>query len=144
MGGTLEDRARYNATLTFETFPFPPGFDLQAEAPANPAFNAIAEAARALLEWRENWLNPKDWVEWAQTPEEQAAGLPSRPQPRPDHAADWKKRTLTNLYNENPSGMKLRHQALDAAVAAAYGWVAELSNDEILRRLLALNRERAG
>jgi len=135
---------RYNATLTFETFPFPPGFDLQAEAPANPAFNAIAEAARALLEWRENWLNPKDWVEWAQTPEEQAAGLPSRPQPRPDHAADWKKRTLTNLYNENPSGLKLRHQALDAAVAAAYGWVAELSNDEILRRLLALNRERAG
>ncbi len=38
------------------------------------------------------------------------------------------------------------HAALDATVAAAYGWPedpASLSDDEILRRLLALNRERA-
>ncbi len=32
---------------------------------------------------------------------------------------------------------------LDEAVAAAYGWPAELPDEEILRRLLALNQERA-
>ena len=36
------------------------------------------------------------------------------------------------------------HRALDEAVAAAYGWPADLSDDEILSRLLDLNRARAG
>lgn len=31
----------------------------------------------------------------------------------------------------------------DPTVAAAYGWPADLSDDEILARLLALNHERA-
>jgi hypothetical protein len=36
------------------------------------------------------------------------------------------------------------HRALDAAVLAAYGWPGDLTDDEILARLLALNLERAG
>jgi hypothetical protein len=36
------------------------------------------------------------------------------------------------------------HRDLDAAVAAAYGWPADISEDEALARLLALNRARAG
>jgi hypothetical protein len=36
------------------------------------------------------------------------------------------------------------HRELDEAVAAAYGWPADLSDDEILARLFELNRERAG
>jgi hypothetical protein len=32
---------------------------------------------------------------------------------------------------------------LDAAVAAAYGWPADLSDEQILERLLALNLDRA-
>ncbi len=35
------------------------------------------------------------------------------------------------------------HQKLDAAVAQAYGWPVELSDAEILERLVALNQERA-
>jgi hypothetical protein len=35
------------------------------------------------------------------------------------------------------------HKQLDAAVFAAYGWPHDLSDDEILARLLALNLERA-
>ena len=35
------------------------------------------------------------------------------------------------------------HRKLDAAVFAAYGWPVDLSDDEILARLLALNLERA-
>jgi hypothetical protein len=34
------------------------------------------------------------------------------------------------------------HKRLDAAVFAAYGWKPDLSDDEILEKLLALNLER--
>lgn len=58
--------------------------------------------------------------------------------------ADLKKRTLTNLYNQRPTWLDNVHRRLDEAVFAAYGWRADLSDDEILARLLALNLERAG
>ena len=35
------------------------------------------------------------------------------------------------------------HKDLDAAVAAAYGWPADFSDDAILERLFKLNQERA-
>ena len=67
-----------------------------------------------------------------------------RPDPRDANcAARLKKRTLTNLYNERPVWLDLAHKKLDAAVAAAYGWSADLSDEQILERLLALNLERA-
>jgi hypothetical protein len=50
---------------------------------------------------------------------------------------------LTNLYNERPAWLDLAHKKLDAAVAAAYGWPADLSDDDILARLLELNLARA-
>lgn len=40
--------------------------------------------------------------------------------------------------------LDLAHRKLDEAVFAAYGWPVDLSDDEVLERLLALNRERAG
>ncbi len=52
-------------------------------------------------------------------------------------------RTLTNLYNARPTWLDLAHERLDAAVAAAYGWPADLGDGEVLERLLALNLERA-
>ena len=55
-----------------------------------------------------------------------------------------KKRTLTNLYNENPTWLQLAHRKLDDAVLDAYGWPLDLGDDEILARLLALNLGRAG
>jgi len=54
-----------------------------------------------------------------------------------------KDRTLTKLYNERPTWLGLAHRRLDAAVAAAYGWPADLTDDTILERLLALNLKRA-
>ena len=53
-------------------------------------------------------------------------------------------RTLTNLYNARPTWLDHAHRALDAAVAGAYGWPADLAEGEILERLLGLNLERAG
>jgi hypothetical protein len=41
------------------------------------------------------------------------------------------------------SVLRQLHDELDALVAAAYGWPADLSEDEILARLVALNAERA-
>jgi len=57
-------------------------------------------------------------------------------------AKELKKRTLTNL-NQRPTWLDLAHQKLDAAVFAAYGWPASLSDDELLAKLLALNLDRS-
>jgi hypothetical protein len=54
-----------------------------------------------------------------------------------------KKRTLTNLYNERPTWLDLAHRKLDEAVFAAYGWGPEISDEDLLARLLALNLQRA-
>ena len=114
-----ESGIRYTPTTCFETFPFPEPGDAQREA--------IAAAAKRLNELRENWLNPVD-----------ANGGPALP------AKDLVRRTLTTLYNQRPAWLNNAHMALDAAVAAAYNWPANLADAEILERLLALNLERAG
>ena len=107
---------------------------------ADPRATAVAEAARRLVELRNRWLNPPEWVEWVDEP---VPGYPKRPIPRDEDAAKaLKTRTLTNLYNARPQWPADAHAALDAGVAAAYGWPANLSDAEALRELLALNSGR--
>lgn len=48
-----------------------------------------------------------------------------------------------DLYNERPAWLDNAHRDLDAAVAAAYGWPADISVEDALARLLALNLERS-
>ena len=70
---------------------------------------------------------------------------PDRIVARPGFETELAKRTLTNLYNQRPAWLAHAHAALDAIVAAAYGWAdytPSLPDDDILRRLLALNLER--
>ncbi len=136
-------------------------------APSTPAGHrdAIAAAAEELNDLRERWLNPPEWTEtrtlefpgsvsgpWARYVDpktvdpETGLGTVRYPRLEPrdaDCAARLKKRTLTNLYNERPAWLDLAHKKLDAAVAAAYGWPADLTDEQILERLLALNLERA-
>jgi type II restriction/modification system DNA methylase subunit YeeA len=135
---------RYTSTTTFETFPFPEGLSPSVPADdfaADPRAQAIATAAKRLDELRQNWLNPPELVK--RVPEV-VPGFPDRPVPVDDSAAaELKKRTLTNLYNQRPAWLVNAHKKLDEAVAAAYGWPSDLSDDEILSRLLALNLERA-
>ena len=132
---------RYTPTTTFETFPFPEG--LSPDVPASdylldPRARAIASAARRLVELRDRWLNPPEWVEWVEEP---APGYPPRPVPRDSKAATaLKKRTLTNLYNARPQWLLDAHAHLDATVAAAYGWTSDISNDAALVELLVRNR----
>ncbi len=128
----------YNNTDCFETFPFPwpPGH----EDSSHPDHAAISAAAAQLHHERDAWLNPPDKSE-----------------------AALKDYTLTNLYNalqvwrglDNISvkaaaadfapRLDELHRALDEAVCAAYGWEVAVLDDEeeILRRLLDLNLERA-
>jgi len=108
----------YNNTTCFETYPFPwpPG----TEPEGDPRVEAIAVAARELVEKRDRWLNPEGASE-----------------------AELKKRTLTNLYNERPTWLALARERLDRAVLDAYDWPHDLSDEALLERLLALNGERA-
>jgi hypothetical protein len=48
-----------------------------------------------------------------------------------------KKRTLTNLCNTHPTWPDLAYRRLDEAVFAAYGWKSDLSDEEVLEKLLA-------
>ena len=131
---------RYTPTTTFETFPFPEG--LSPNVPAadyvtDPRAQALASAARRLVELRGRWLNPPELVEWVEEP---VPGYPPRPVPRDKKAAvALKKRTLTNLYNARPQWLTDAHAQLDAAVAAAYGWPADITDDSALKELLARN-----
>ena len=140
-GTSLEDRPRYTPTTTFETFPFPEGLSPDVPASdylADPRANAIASAARRLVELRARWLHPPEWVEWVEEP---VPGYPPRPVPRDKKAAiALKKRTLTNLYNARPQWLVDAHARLDAAVAAAYGWPPNITIDVALDELLARNR----
>ena len=45
------------------------------------------------------------------------------------------------LYNTRPQWLTDAHAELDAAVAAAYGWPADISEEETLGELLKMNLE---
>ena len=115
---------RYTHIQCFNTFPFPWPLDA-AESDLTEAQSehraAIAAAAQNLDQRREAWLNP--------------AGV---------NPAILQDRTMTGLYNRRPDWLDDAHEGLDAGVFAAYGWSAEMSDEEILTRLLTLNAERVG
>jgi type II restriction/modification system DNA methylase subunit YeeA len=114
----------YSSSRVFETFPFP--FPPAKEPKKDPRVKAIAQAAKELVEQRDRWLNPQT-SEVLETSEVSGTG----------------KRTLTNLYNQRPTWLDLAHKKLDEAVFAAYGWKSDLSDEEILEKLLKLNLERS-
>lgn len=140
---------RYTPTTTFETYPFPwpPGKESQDD----PKVKAIAEAAKVLHAEREAWLNPPGlsgaalknrtltnlYNALVKYRELQAAGKP------------WMINELDPATRFAPRLAEL-HAALDMAVLHAYGWDdlsgrlrTEDGDEELLRRLLALNLERA-
>jgi len=109
----VESAFRYTPKTCFKKFPFP--------RPSSEQVVKISEAAVQLNTFRNNWLNPGDALE-AQLIEQ---------------------RTLTNLYNVRPSWLDNAHRRLDEAVFEAYGWPLEISDEDILKNLLALNLERS-
>ena len=148
-----ESGFRYTPTTCFETFalPWSPGGEpgeKRVQAPAlrsgaSPRFSPqeqaaharISAAAAAINEQRERWLNPPEWIDplarqvdaqddFADVPEEARALIRrSAIMSLAAQDKDLKKRTLTNLYNERPTWLKLAHQELDRAVLGAYAAV---------------------
>lgn len=88
--------------------------------PGDEQREAVGAAAHALDRLRRGWLDPPGLA-----PEALAA------------------RTLTSLYNQRPAWLEFSHAELDRAVFAAYGWPADLPDEEVLARLLELNLARA-
>jgi len=146
-----ESGFRYTPTTCFETFPFPEPEQQMKE---------IAAAAKELNELRENWLNPPEWTTtgvlefsgaidgpWSRfVVDAGARGIGTVRYPRieardEECAKKLAKRTLTNLYNERPAWLSHAHAKLDGAVAAAYGFDVDLTDEQILEKLLALNIE---
>jgi hypothetical protein len=115
----LPDQKRGRLPQAFDG-PFPGESEGPGYEPHNELINLISVAARDLVLKRDAWLNPTQ----ATTEELQAL-------------------TLTTLYNNNPQWLQDSHGALDEAVLAAYGWPHNVSDTEILERLLTLNQERA-
>jgi hypothetical protein len=81
--------------------------------------SVIAAAAAELDRLRTGWLNPP--------------GVSDE---------DLQKRTLTNLYNEPPTWLLQAHERLDHGVLDAYGFPSDISDGDLLGRLLDINLSR--
>ncbi len=162
------DAAKFYKHITLHDEPAAYGTANSADAGPESAEDhreAIATAAKELNALRERWLNPPEWTvekilqfpgstggPWQRYLDPKTVdaktGLGTVKYPRleprdAECAAKLKDRTLTKLYNERPAWLDLAHKKLDAAVAAAYGWPPDLTEEVILEKLLALNLARA-
>ena len=124
-GGTLEDRPVYNKTTCFDSFPFPVCDDKQRAYIAKLAETLDAHRKRAQAEHGLGLTTIYNVLEKLRTNQPLTA-----------------KETLVH-DQALVSTLRLLHDDLDAAVAAAYGWPADLTDDEILENLVALNATRA-
>jgi len=128
-GGTLEDRPIYTKSRCFDPFPFP-----AATEPQSALIRTIAEDLDAHRKQRQAEHPGLTLTEMYNVLERLRAGAsPS------DLDADEKRIFDDGLILI----LKELHDRLDGAVAAAYGWPADLVDEEILTRLVALNKERA-
>jgi hypothetical protein len=124
-GGTLEDRPIYTKTICFDTFPFPNCADEQKET-----IRLISERLDAHRK-RQQELNPDlTLTEMYNVLEKLRAGEELI-------AADH------DIYDAGLVGiLREFHDGLDRAVFAAYGWPADLTDEEILGNIVSLNTQR--
>ena len=126
-GGTLESRPRYNKTRCFDPFPFP------ADVP-EPIKTRIRTEAEALDALRKKVL--AEYADLTLTGLYNVLEALRGRRALTDKERDVHDRGLVTLIRQH-------HDAIDASVAEAYGWPANLSDEDILTRLVALNKARA-
>ena len=122
----MEDRERYNNSRSFHPFPFPDCDEAQRHAIA-----AIAEELDALRKER-----LRLHLDLTLTGLYNVLAKLRSGEPLTEAERDIHDRGLVGL-------LRRLHDDLDKAVSAAYGWPADISDDNLLTRLVALNRERA-
>lgn len=124
--GVYERDAVYVKSRCFDPFPFPNASEAQKETIRRPAEALDALRKQVLHDHPDLTLtklyNVREAIQ---------AGRSLTPA-----EADIRDRGLVLILDEH-------HDAIDSAVAAAYGWPAALDEADILARLVALNRERA-
>lgn len=110
--------AVWAAMRSADTFPFP--WPSGHEPVRDQRFMDIVLAARYLIQIRTHWLT--------------APGSPD---------VDLTQRTLANLSSQRPAWLETVQTLLDQTMFAAYGWPQDLTDEQILERLLTLNLVRA-
>jgi hypothetical protein len=127
VGGSLEDRPRYNNSRCFDPFPFPADV-------LEPLKAKIRSEAKDLDALRKRALETHADLTLTKLYNVLEALREGRP--LTDTERDMHDRGLVTLIRQH-------HDAIDSLVAEAYGWPADLSDEEILTRLVALNKQRA-
>jgi hypothetical protein len=117
---------RYTKTRCFHPFPFPPAGDVQRRR-----IRRLGESLDAHRKTQQAAHDDLELTHLYNVLDKERAGMPLTGSERQVHA-----RGLVTVLREI-------HDELDTAVADAYGWPADLREEEILERLVALNRERA-
>jgi hypothetical protein len=124
-GGTLEDRPVYNKTRCFDPFPFPVCSEVQ-----KAAIRAHAEELDAHRKRQQELFPDLKMTDMYNVLVKLRAGEPLEEREQ-------------EVYEEGLIAvLKEIHDKLDIAVADAYDWPANLTSDEILQRIVALNAER--
>ncbi len=117
---------RYNKTRCFDTFPFPTSIDAQRHR-----LRELGEQLDAHRKRQQAAHPGLSMTDMYNALEALRAGNALTPKERATH-----EKGLVTVLREI-------HDAIDAAVADAYGWPADMPDAEILERLVALNAERA-
>ena len=125
-GSTLEDRPTYVKSASFEQFPFPAASDEQMQK-----IRAIAEELDSHRKRQQELHSGLGLTDMYNVLTKLRAG----------ETLTAKEKTIHE--QGLVSVLRQLHDDLDAAVADAYGWPANLTDEEILERLVTLNAERA-
>jgi hypothetical protein len=125
-GANLEDRPRYTKSLCFDPFPFP---DCTEREQAGIA--AVAEELDALRKECLRLHTDLTVTSLYNVLAKLRSGEPLTAAERGTHD-----RGLVGV-------LRRLHDELDRSVLAAYGWPADLGDEDLLARLVSLNRERA-
>jgi hypothetical protein len=124
-GGTLEDRPRYNKTRCFDPFPFPVCTEAQQQT-----IRDLAERIDAHRK-RQQRLHP--WLTLTEM-----YNVLEKLRSNSELTEEEK-----NIYDSGLIGiLRELHDELDRAVFAAYGWSHDLSTEQVLERVVALNADR--
>ena len=124
-GGTLEDRPRYNKSRCFEPFPFPDANEQQRDR-----IRSLGEALDHHRKRQQELFPALTITGMYNVLEKLRTGEEMDEASRAIH-----EQGLISVLREI-------HDELDAAVFDAYGWPADLTTENILYRLVALNEER--
>ena len=130
-GSTLEDRPVYVNVTCFDPFPFPDSSDETLK-------ERIRDAAESLDSLRKEVLSRHGDLTLTKLYNALQAL----------RAADKAGTALLEKFRDIAtrgcvSLIRQYHDTIDAAVARAYGWPADLTDEKILERLVALNKQRA-